>query len=356
MTTATEPTATEIEAFVGRFANDLAAVLHAATVVVGDKLGLYQALVEHGPATPAELATATGCDERYLREWLSAQAASDYAKYDPTTGRFHLDAAQAVCLGDPSHPAFMAGGMTVATSVHKDEEVVRSAFTTGRGVGWHEHHHDLFTGTERFFRPGYAANLTSAWIPALDGVEAALGSGARVADVGCGHGASTILLAEAYPNSTIVGFDYHEASIDVARKRAAEAGLGDRVTFEVASATDFPGAGYDLVCVFDALHDMGDPVAAAAHIRGALTEDGTWLLVEPSAGDQLEDNLHLVGRIFYSASTMVCTPASRSQAGAACLGAQAGDARLQEITAAAGFTRFRRAAETPFNAVLEVRP
>lgn len=358
MTTTTHaaPTDSELEAFVGRFATDLGAVLHAATVVVGDKLGLYRALADHGPATPAELAKATGCDERYLREWLSAQAASDYAKYDPATGRFHLDPAQATCLADPAHPAFVVGGMSVATSVHKDEEMVRSAFTTGHGVGWHEHHNDLFTGTERFFRPGYVANLVSSWIPALDGVEAKLQAGASVADVGCGHGASSLLLAEAYPNSTIVGFDYHEPSIDVARKRAAEAGLSDRVRFEVASASDFPGTGYDLVCIFDALHDMGDPVAAATHIRSALGEDGTWLLVEPSAGDQLEDNLHLVGRIFYSASTMICTPASRSQVGAACLGAQAGDARLREVAEAAGFSRFRRAAETPFNAVLEVRP
>lgn len=356
MTVDTAGTEADIEAFVGRFATDLGAVLHAATVVVGDKLGLYQALAEHGPATPAELAEATGCDERYLREWLSAQAASEYAHYDPATGRFHLDAAQAVCLGDPTHPAFVVGGMTVATSLHKDEEAVRSAFTTGHGVGWHEHHDDLFVGTERFFRPGYAANLTTAWIPALEGVEAKLQAGASVADVGCGHGASTIMLAEAYPNSTVVGFDYHQASIDVARKRAADAGLADRVRFEVASAVDFPGAGYDLVCIFDALHDMGDPVAAASHIRAALAADGTWLLVEPSAGDALEENLHLVGRIFYSASTMICTPASRAQAGAACMGAQAGDVRLREVVEAGGFSRFRRAAETPFNAVLEVRP
>ena len=346
----------DLDAFVGRFVTDLAAVAHAATVVLGDKLGLYPALAEHGPATPAELADATGCDERYLREWLSAQAASEYAHHDPATGRFHLDEVQATCLADPSHPAFVVGGMTVASSMHKDEEVLREAFRTGGGVGWHEHHDDLFVGTERFFRPGYAANLTSAWIPALDGVEARLDTGALVADVGCGHGASTLLLAEAYPNSTIVGFDYHGASIDIARKRAAEAGLGDRVRFEVASASDFPGQGYDLVCIFDALHDMGDPVAAAAHIRSTLADDGTWLLVEPSAGDRLEDNLNLVGRVFYSASTMICTPASRAQHGAACLGAQAGDARLAEVTAAGGFTRFRRAAETPFNAVLEVRP
>jgi SAM-dependent methyltransferase len=346
----------DLDAFVGRFVGDLAAVAHAATVVVGDKLGLYEALADHGPATPAELAAATGCDERYLREWLSAQAASEYAHYDPATGRFHLDEVQTACLADASHPGFLAGGMTVVSSMHKDEESVRSAFTTGHGLGWHEHHHDLFVGTERFFRPGYVANLVTEWIPALDGVTAKLEAGATVADVGCGHGVSTLLLAEAYPNSTVVGFDYHPASIDVARKRAAEAGLGDRVRFEVAAADAFPGAGYDLVCIFDALHDMGDPTAAARHIRSALADDGTWLLVEPSAGDRLEDNLHLVGRIFYSASTMICTPASKAQPGAACLGAQAGDARLQAVVAAGGFTRFRRATETPFNAVLEVRP
>ena len=346
----------ELETFVGRFATDLAAVAHAATIVVGDKLGLYEALAEHGPATAAELADATGCDERYLQEWLSAQAASEYAHYDPASGRFHLDEVQTACLADPAHPAFMAGGMTVVSSMHKDEERLRAAFRSGDGFGWHQHHDDLFVGTERFFRPGYVANLTSAWIPALDGVEARLHAGASVADVGCGHGASTLLLAEAYPESTIVGFDYHEPSIEVARKRAAEAGLGERVRFEVASAADFPGTGYDLVCIFDALHDMGDPVAASVHIRGALAADGTWLLVEPAAGDRLEDNLNLVGRIFYSASTMICTPASRAQDGAACLGAQAGDARLEAVVRAGGFTRFRRAAETPFNAVLEVRP
>jgi SAM-dependent methyltransferase len=346
----------DLDAFVGRFVGDLAAVAHAATVVVGDKLGLYEALADHGPATPAELAATTGCDERYLREWLSAQAASEYAHYDPVTGRFHLDEVQTACLADATHPGFLAGGMTVVSSMHKDEESVRSAFTTGHGLGWHEHHHDLFVGTERFFRPGYVANLVTDWIPALDGVAAKLEAGGTVADVGCGHGVSTLLLAEAYPNSTVVGFDYHPASIDVARKRAAEAGLGDRVRFEVAAADEFPGTGYDLVCIFDALHDMGDPTAAARHIRSALADDGTWLLVEPSAGDRLEDNLHLVGRIFYSASTMICTPASKAQPGAACLGAQAGDARLHEVVAAGGFTRFRRAAETPFNAVLEVRP
>lgn len=348
----------ELDAFIGSFVGDLAAVAHAATVVVGDKLGLYAALASHGPATPEELAEATGCDARYLQEWLCAQAASGYCHHDAATGRFHLDEVQTACLADSTHPAFVVGGLTVASSMHKDEELVRSAFRTGQGLGWHEHHDDLFVGTERFFRPGYVANLVSTWIPALDGVEERLQAGALVADVGCGLGASTILLAESYPESTIVGFDYHEASIDLARKRAAEAGLGDRVRFEVASADSFPGTGYDLVCIFDALHDMGDPTAAAGHIREALASDGTWLLVEPRAGDSVEDNLNVVGRVFYSASTMICTPASRAQGGpgAACLGAQAGEARLRSVTEAAGFTQFRRAGETPFNLVLEVRP
>jgi SAM-dependent methyltransferase len=355
LTTTPTPDPEALDAFVGRFATDLGAVAHAATVVIGDKLGLYQALGEHGPATPAELAKVTDCDERYLLEWLSAQAASEYAHYDPDTGRFWLDDAQQACLADPAAPTFMASGMIVASSLHKDEAAVRDAFTTGRGLGWHEHDDDLFLGTERFFRPGYAANLVSSWIPALDGVEAKLQAGATVADIGCGHGASTILMAEAYPSSTFTGFDYHAASIEVARERAAAAGLADRVRFEVAGADDFPGEAYDLICIFDALHDMGDPTAAATHIRQALAPGGTWLLVEPNAGDRLEDNLNLVGRIFYSASSCICTPASRAQDGAACLGAQAGDARLRAVTEAAGFTRFARATETPFNAVLEVR-
>jgi 2-polyprenyl-3-methyl-5-hydroxy-6-metoxy-1,4-benzoquinol methylase len=349
-------THTDIDAFVGAFLSDMAAVAHAATVVLGDKLGLYRSLAALGPSTPAELATATGCDERYLREWLCAQAASDYANYDPATGRFYLDEVQAICLADESHPAFVIGGMGVVSSVHKDEEKVTSRFRDGAGLGWHEHHEDLFTGTERFFRPAYAANLTSAWIPALDGVEQKLIEGCRVADVGCGHGASSIQMALAYPNSRIVGFDSHEPSIDVARRRAAEAGVADRVSFEVAAADAFGGGEYALVCVFDALHDMGDPVGVARHIRAQLTSDGTWLLVEPRAGDRLEDNLHLVGRIFYSASTLICTPASRAQPGEACLGAQAGPARLEAVTTAGGFGRFRNAVDSPFNLVLEIRP
>jgi SAM-dependent methyltransferase len=362
MTTTESPHAVagpeEIDAFVGRFATDLAAVLHGATVVLGDKLGLYAALAERGPSTAAELAAATGCDERFLREWLSAQAAAEYAHYDPSTDRFHLDAAQATCLGDERAPTFMAGGMAVASSLHKDDAAVVDAFRSGAGVGWHQHHHDLFIGTERFFRPGYVANLTTAWIPAFPGLDERLRRGAKVADVGCGHGASTILLAEAYPASTFVGFDYHESSIDVARERAAAAGVGDRVRFEVAPADAFPGEGYDLVCIFDALHDMGHPDAAAAHIRRSLAADGVLLLVEPNAADRLEDNLNLVGKIFYSASSFICTPASRTQGGgdAACLGAQAGETRLRDLLTGAGFSSVRVAATTPFNMVLDVRP
>jgi 2-polyprenyl-3-methyl-5-hydroxy-6-metoxy-1,4-benzoquinol methylase len=357
--TDTEITTTEtIDEFVGRFAADLAAVLHGATVVIGDKLGLYKALADLGPATPGELAAATGCDERSVREWLNAQAASAYCHHDPTTGRYHLDETQTSCLADETHPAFLAGGMSVASATHKDEGKITSAFRHGNGVGWHEHHEDLFVGTERFFRPGYVANLVTAWIPALDGVEEKVRSGGRIADVGCGHGSSTVLLAQAYPASTVVGSDYHERSIDVARKRAAEAGVSDRATFEVASASQYTGNGYDLVCIFDALHDMGDPVGALRHIRSTLAPDGTLMLVEPNAGDTVDDNLNVVGRIFYSASTTICTLASRHQAGAdaACLGAQAGEARLRAIAEEAGFSRVRRATDTPFNIVLELRP
>ncbi len=361
-TTTTTATTTaspaDIEAFTFKFAADLAAVAHAATVVLGDKLGLYAALVANGPSTPDELAASTGCDARYLREWLLAQAASGYANYEAATGRFFLDGAQAACLADETLPTFLAGGMAVVSSMHRDEDAVRHGFQTGAGVGWHQHHHDLFVGTERFFRPGYAANLTSSWIPAIDGLEAALERGIHVADVGCGHGSSTILMAQAYPASTFVGYDYHADSIDAARRRADECGVADRVRFEVASAAEFPGTDYGLVCVFDALHDMGDPTSAAAHIRASLAADGVFLLVEPSANDRPEDNFNLVGRIFYSASTFICTPASRAQGGtgAACLGAQAGEAELRTVLTDAGFATVRRAAETPFNMILDVRP
>jgi SAM-dependent methyltransferase len=340
-----------------RFAGDFGAALHASTVVAGDKLGLYRAMAELGPTDAATLAGATGCDPRLTQEWLDAQFVSGYCQHSDQTGAYWLSPEQAAVLADPSTPAFLIGSMTIAVSTAKDEEKICEAFRTGKGLPWHEHHHDLFHGTERLFKPGYVANLVSSWIPALDDVEDKLRSGgARIADLGCGHGSSTILLAQEYPGVAVTGFDYHQASIDVARKRAAEAGVADRVQFEVASAQDFPGDGYDLVCIFDALHDMGDPASAATHIRGSLAPDGTWLLVEPMAGESLDDNANPVGRIFYSASTFICTPAAQSQPGGYALGAQVPEGTLAQLTADAGFSRFRRAAETPFNRIFEVRP
>jgi 2-polyprenyl-3-methyl-5-hydroxy-6-metoxy-1,4-benzoquinol methylase len=345
-----------LEEFIHQFAGDFGAALHASTVVIGDKLGLYRTLSELGPVSSDGLAAAAGCDPRLVREWLAAQYVAGYCEHSDQTDTYWLSPEQAAVLADPGSPAFLVGAMTIAASTAKDEEKVREAFTTGSGLAWHEHHHDLFHGTERLFKPGYVANLVDQWIPALDGVEDVLRGGGAIADLGCGHGASSILLAQSYPNATIAGFDYHPDSIEVARKRAADAGVADRVRFEVASAQDFPGTGYDLVCIFDALHDMGDPGGAARHIRGSLGPDGTWLLVEPMAGETLEDNRNPVGRIFYSASTAICTPAAQAQDGGCALGAQVAESALAEIVADAGFGRFRRASETPFNRVFEVRP
>ena len=347
---------TKLQDFVGRFAGDLGAALHQTTVIIGDKLGLYTAMGDSAPVSAAELAERTQTDERYVREWLCAQAASGYVEYDPETERFHLTPEKAACLADRESPTFLPGAFYIAAACLKDEPALTERFRTGEGFGWHEHDHDLFCGTELFFRPGYVANLVPSWLPALDGVEEKLQAGARVADIGCGHGASTIVMAQAYPQSEFFGSDYHPESIEAATQAAEKAGVAERVRFEVSSAKDFSGDGYDLACVFDALHDMGDPVGAAAHVRQALAPDGTWLIVEPMAGDHVEDNLNPVGRIFYSASTMVCTPASRSQEVGLALGAQAGEARLGEVVTEAGFTRFRRATETPFNLVLEARP
>jgi 2-polyprenyl-3-methyl-5-hydroxy-6-metoxy-1,4-benzoquinol methylase len=346
----------KLDAFVGKMLGDLGAVSSGALVLLGDRLGLYKALAARGPATPEELALTTGTRERYVREWLSAQAAAEYVTYDRETGRFSLSPEQAMVFADEESPAFMAGAFEILASMWRDEPKISAAFRSGEGVGWHEHDTCLFRGTERFFRPGYNAHLISEWIPALDGVEEKLKAGAKVADVGCGHGASTILMAKAYPKSRFTGFDYHEGSIHRARDAALAAGVADRVSFEIASAKAFPGEGYDLVCIFDALHDMGDPVGAARHVREALKPGGTWLLVEPFANDELVDNLNPFGRIFYSASTMICTPASLSQEVGLGLGAQAGQARLDSVAKQAGFSHFRRATETPFNLVFEVRP
>jgi SAM-dependent methyltransferase len=291
-----------------------------------------------------------------MQEWLSAQAASGYVEYDPGTGSFRLPPEQAFALTNEYNPLFVPGGYQVAASTIKDADAMAEAIRAGRGVGWHEHHHDLYQGTERFFRPNYIGNLLSSWIPALDGVEEKLRAGAKVADVGCGYGSSTIIMAQEYPNSTFVGFDYHEASVAGARRAATDAGVDDRCGFEVASATEYPGSNYDLVAFFDALHDMGDPVGVAAHVLESLESDGTWMIIEPYANDRLEDNLTPVGRIYYSASTVLCVPASKDQEVGLALGAQAGESRLREVVGTGGFTRFRRAAETPFNLVFEARP
>ena len=346
---------TKLEELLGRFVNDFGATGFAATVVIGDKLGLYNALAA-GPATPAELADRTTVRPRYVAEWLAAQAASGYVTYDPDGGRFWLSEEQEFALAHEDGPVYLPGAFQVMVAAVKDEPKVTEAFRSGTGVGWHEHDPELFAGTERFFRAGYAANVVASWIPALDGFPAKLEAGAQVADVGCGHGASTILMAQAWPRSSFVGFDYHQPSVERAQEAAAKAGVADRCRFEVATATAYPGAGYDLVAIFDALHDMGDPVGAAAHVRQTLAPDGTLMLVEPYAGDRLEDNLNPVGRAFYAASTLLCVPHSLSEQVGLALGAQAGQQRLREVATAAGFSRFSRVAQTPFNLVYEVRP
>ena len=342
--------------FLGQVVADLGATFNAVLVQIGDELGLYRAMADGRPLTAEDLAERTGTAERYVREWLAAQAAGGYVAYDPASGRYALPPEQAAALGDPTSAVFVAGGFDVAASVIKDRDKLVQAFRSGDGLGWHEHHHELFTGTERFFRPSYRGNLVQSWIPALEGVEEKLRTGARVADVGCGHGASTIIMAEAYPASQFVGFDLHEPSIDAARAAAEMAGVSDRVAFAAAGAKDYPGSGYDMVTFFDCLHDMGDPVGALRHVRETVAEDGIVMIVEPFAGDRIEDNLNPVGRLFYGASTTICTPASRDQEVGLALGAQAGEARLREVAEEGGFSRLRRAAQTPFNLVLEARP
>ncbi|HXW14453.1 MAG TPA: class I SAM-dependent methyltransferase [Terriglobia bacterium] len=345
----------KLEKFMGQALGELGAAMNAALVIIGDKLGLYKAMVGAGPMSPEELAQKTGTTERYVREWLNAQAAGGFVTYDASTGRYTLPDEQAFALAVEDSPAYLPGAYQVIASVIKDEPCITEAFRTGAGVAWHEHCADLFQGTERFFRPSYAANLISSWIPALDGVEAKLKAGSKVADVGCGHGASTVLMAQAYPQSQFVGFDYHAPSIEHAWKAAEKAGVQDRVGFQVAWAKEFPGKNYDLVAFFDCLHDMGDPAGAAGHVRQSLAPGGTWMIVEPFAHDRVEENLNLVGRMYYSASTMVCTPASRAQEVGLALGAQAGERRLREVVMQGGFKSFRRAAETPFNLVFEAR-
>lgn len=345
----------KLNEFMGRAVVDFGATLHAGLVVIGEKLGLYKALDEGGPQTPAELARRTNTTERYVREWLNAQAAGGYVMYDADRGSYSLSPEQAFALANEDSPAYLPGAFLLAASTLKSEAKITEAFRTGAGFGWHEHDKGLFEGTEKFFRPNYIGNLVPSWIPALDGVAGRLERGAKVADIGCGHGASTILMAEAYPKSQFTGFDYHGPSIEAARAAARRAGVADRVTFQQTSAKEYPGSGYDLVAFFDCLHDMGDPVGAATHVLRSLAKDGTWMIVEPFANDRVEQNFNPVGRAYYSASTMICTPASRSQEVGLCLGAQAGEARIRDVVTRGGFTRFRRATETPFNLVFEAK-
>jgi SAM-dependent methyltransferase len=345
----------KLNSFIGQFVTDLGAAVHTGMVVIGEKLGLYKALAR-GAMTSAQLAAKTETDERYLREWLASQAAGGYVTYDEQTSQFSLSAEQAFALASEDSPAYLPGAFELALGSLAAVPRIAESFRTGAGMGWHEHADGVFHGCEKFFRPGYAANLVSTWIPSLQDTKAKLEAGARVADVGCGKGASTLLMAKAFPNSQFFGFDYHDKSIEAAQELARRDGVADRVRFEIAKAKEFPGGNYDLVAVFDCLHDMGDPIGAAAHVRQSLAKDGTWMIVEPFANDQLKDNLNPVGRVYYSFSTLLCTPCSRSQEVGLCLGAQAGERRIRDVVARAGFNRFRRATETPFNIVYEARP
>jgi 2-polyprenyl-3-methyl-5-hydroxy-6-metoxy-1,4-benzoquinol methylase len=346
----------KLNEFMGKAVGDMGAAMHAVLILLGDRLGLYKSMADSEPVTPAELARRTGTRERYVREWLNANAASGYITYDTATGKYTLPPEQAFALAVENSPAYLPGAFQIISACFHDEPKIEHAFRTGQGVGWHQHHHDLYHGTERFFRPNYIANLIGSWIPSLDGMEEKLARGAKVADIGCGLGASTILMAKAFPNSRFYGFDYHEESIEMARAAAEREGVGDRITFAVASAKEFPGKDYDFVAFFDCLHDMGDPAGAARSVRSRMKPDATWMIVEPYAEDSTEANLNPIGRVFYSASTLLCVPASLSQEVGAALGAQAGEGRLREVVTSGGFTHFRRATQTPFNLVFEAKP
>jgi 2-polyprenyl-3-methyl-5-hydroxy-6-metoxy-1,4-benzoquinol methylase len=350
-----EPDMQKLDALVGRLVGDIGASMSGALVVLGDRIGIFKAMADGTPRSVEQLADETGIRERYLREWLSAQAAAGYITYHEDTDRFSLTAEQAMIFAEENSPAFFVGAFELVQSMWMDEPKISEAFRTGKGVGWHEHSACLFRGTERFFRSGYNAHLVDEWIPSLHGVEAKLREGGSVADVGCGHGASTILMAMAFPASRFDGFDYHGPSIEQATAAARDAGVADRVTFRQSSAGDYPGRDYDLVTMFDCLHDMGDPVGAGRHVKDTLAEGGTWMIVEPFANDKLKDNLNPVGRVYYGASTMICTPASLSQEVGLGLGAQAGEMKLRKVALDAGFMHFRRATETPFNMVFEAR-
>lgn len=346
----------KLENFMGKMVTDMSAAMSGPLVIMGVKLGLYKSLAQGGAMSSEELADRSGVRERYVREWLAAQAASGFVDYDPGARQFSMSAEQQMALADEDSPVYVASAFELIASAYIDEPRITEAYKQGKGFGWHEHHECLFRGTERFFRTSYRANLISDWLPSLDGVVEKLASGAKVADVGCGHGASTILMAQTYPNSRFTGFDYHDVSIERAREAAANAGINGNITFELAAGKDVPDEAFDLVACFDCLHDMGDPVGVARRIRQVLKPDGTFMIVEPFANDDLEDNLNPVGRMFYSASTMICTPGSLAQEVGLGLGAQAGEARLSQVLADAGFSQIRRSADTPFNMVLEARP
>ncbi len=347
----------KLESFLGSFIGDFGGSISISLVYLGDRLGLYKAMAGAGPLTSSQLAEKTDTHERYIRDWLNNMAGGGYVEYDASAGTYELPPEQAFVFANSDSPVFMGdGALGFIPVIWAAEERMLDAFKTGAGIPWGEHDSRLFSATEQFFRPGYRANLTESWIPALDGVHEKLQNGARVADVGCGHGASAVVMAEAYPNSSFTGFDFHAESINTARERAARAGVSDRVSFEVAPASEFTGGPYDLICFFDCVHDMGDPVGAVANARKQIASDGTLMLVEPFAGDKPEDNHNPLGRLFYGASAFFCTANSLSQEVGAAIGAQAGEARLGEVCSDGGFTKFRRATETPFNLVLEARP
>jgi SAM-dependent methyltransferase len=346
----------KLNQFLGKFVTDLGATVHAGMVVIGERLGLYKALASGDPMTAAQLAAKTGTDERYIREWLASQAAGGYVTYNPGTEEFGLTDEQRLTLATEDGPAYIPGAFELALGSLAAVPRIAESFRTGAGMGWFEHKDEVFRGCEKFFRPGYAANLVASWIPALAGVKEKLSAGAKIADIGCGKGASSILMAKAFPKSHVYGFDYHQKSVEEAREAAKREGVADRVTFEVSTSKEFPGKDYDFATMFDCLHDMGDPIGAAAHVRASLRDDGTWMIVEPFANDDLKDNLNPVGRVYYGFSTLLCTPCSRSQEGAMCMGAQAGEKQMRKVVTSAGFSHFRRATETPFNLVYEVRP
>lgn len=343
------------EAFVGQVVNDIAAAYSGVMTKIGHTLGLYKTLAQNGPVSAGELAEKTGTHERYVLEWLNNQAAGGYINYDPVQGRYELPAEHVAVLVDEASPVFLAGSLGGLTAIYRIEDRLAEVFKSGGGIGWHEQDQSLFYGTEYLFRTGYRAHLTSEWIPALTGVDEILKSGAKVADIGCGHGASSIVMALNYPNATFIGFDYHPSSIDVARRRATDAGVADRVRFEVASAKDYPGSDYDLICFMDCLHDLGDPLGAAQHTFRAIAAEGTVLLVEPLAGERIEQNLNPIGRLFYAASTAFCTPNSLSQEVGSAIGAQAGEEKYADIFFQAGFRHFRQATQSPFNRIFEAR-